>query len=222
MVVVVHFADHRLNMKKMRFSWNQTQRRVRLKRPWTMEIKVRYYVSVLQIWQLELLGNVGVLRVTKCLSVLRYLHHLCCTWNWIELQSILLVLRSLILTKLLARFFSCSRGLSSNGPRTSARPCAGECPPPKRRSTRLGGNRMSRNHQRHRSPRPGRKIPVVLKTHTCMTSPIQVQRLVVRVRCPVKQMALAFFGHFSVVDRNVFEMTEKNYVISVRMSENIG
>jgi len=27
---------------------------------------------------------------------------------------------------------------------------------------------------------------------------------------------------FSVTDQNVFEMTEKNYVISVRMSENIG
>jgi len=27
---------------------------------------------------------------------------------------------------------------------------------------------------------------------------------------------------FSVMDRNVFEMTEKNLVISVRMSENIG
>jgi len=31
-----------------------------------------------------------------------------------------------------------------------------------------------------------------------------------------------FFSHFSVIDRNVFEMTEKNYVISVRMFENIG
>jgi len=27
---------------------------------------------------------------------------------------------------------------------------------------------------------------------------------------------------FSVIDRNVFEMTEKNSVITVRMSENIG
>jgi len=27
---------------------------------------------------------------------------------------------------------------------------------------------------------------------------------------------------FSVIDGNFFEMTEKNYVISVRMSENIG
>jgi len=28
-------------------------------------------------------------------------------------------------------------------------------------------------------------------------------------------------GFFSVMDRNVFEMTEKNYVISVKISENI-
>jgi len=31
----------------------------------------------------------------------------------------------------------------------------------------------------------------------------------------------AVFGHFSVIDRNVFEMTEKK-VISVRMFENTG
>jgi len=29
-------------------------------------------------------------------------------------------------------------------------------------------------------------------------------------------------GFFSVIDQNVFEITEKNLVISVRMSENIG
>jgi len=31
-----------------------------------------------------------------------------------------------------------------------------------------------------------------------------------------------FLGHFSVIDRNDFEMTEKNLVISVKMCENIG
>jgi len=37
----------------------------------------------------------------------------------------------------------------------------------------------------------------------------------------VLKVNLLFFGYFSVTDRNVFEMTEKNQVISVRMFENI-
>ena len=35
-------------------------------------------------------------------------------------------------------------------------------------------------------------------------------------------LALRLWGFFSVIDRNVFEITEKNEVSSVRMSENIG